>query len=503
MIIDSMDQYQPLLRTLEECSEEKKIDCLRLLLRTDLYFLIRYGCKRKDIEHPWLFARCREVQADPNGHLDLWAREHYKSTIITFGLTIQDILSSHGDDPLPRWKDFPEPSFGIFSHTRPIAKGFLTQIKTELETNDTLKNAFPDILYRDPQSQSPKWSEDGGLVVKRKSNPKESTLEAHGLIDGQPTGKHFTVRIYDDVVTEKAVTTPDMIKKVNAQWGLSLNLGVDGGFERYVGTRYRHNDTYDAIAKHIPVRKYPATTNGKADGTPAFRSQEWIQEKKRAGSYIFACQQLLDPKADSLMSFDEEDLRYYTEAPEKTNNYILCDPANDKKRTSDYTSFWVIGAGRDKNLYALFILRDRLGLVERGDVLFKLHEEYEPLGVYYEQYGMQADIDYLKDRMEREGYRFEITPVAGKLSNIDRVLRLVPDFEQHRIYLPKKHVQILADGSPSDMVQVFKDDEFIPFPVGIHPDMLDSLSRIHDVPKIKYPKPPSKTKRKMVFARAV
>ena len=41
-------------------------------------------------------------------------------------------------------------------------------------------------------------------------------------------------------------------------------------------------------------------------------------QKLWAGSYIFACQQLLDPKADSLMSFNEMDLRYYIEQPKKT-----------------------------------------------------------------------------------------------------------------------------------------------------------------------------------------
>ena len=109
--------------------------------------------------------------------MDLWAREHYKSTIITFGKTIQDILASHGDDPLDEWQDFYEPTFGIFSHTRPIAKGFLNQIKVEFEGNTLLQSVFPDILYSDPKGQSPKWSEDSGLVVKRKSNPKESTIE--------------------------------------------------------------------------------------------------------------------------------------------------------------------------------------------------------------------------------------------------------------------------------------------------------------------------------------
>jgi hypothetical protein len=57
-----------------------------------------------DLNRDWYFARCREVQAAPNGYLDLWGREHGKSSLITFGLTIQDILND------------PEITVGIFSY---------------------------------------------------------------------------------------------------------------------------------------------------------------------------------------------------------------------------------------------------------------------------------------------------------------------------------------------------------------------------------------------------
>jgi len=85
--------------------------------------------------HPWIYARTREVEASPNGHLDLWSRGHYKSSIITFGLTIQNILQN------------PDVTVGIFSHTRPIAKAFLRQIMRELEGNIVLHQTFPDILW--------------------------------------------------------------------------------------------------------------------------------------------------------------------------------------------------------------------------------------------------------------------------------------------------------------------------------------------------------------------
>ena len=100
-IIDiPQSQYPKLLAGLQTLSESVRRARLRNLARTDLYFLLRYICGRDDLEHPWLYERCKEVQRSPNGHIDLWAREHYKSTIITFGLTIQDILRSHGEDPI-------------------------------------------------------------------------------------------------------------------------------------------------------------------------------------------------------------------------------------------------------------------------------------------------------------------------------------------------------------------------------------------------------------------
>ena len=38
--------------------------------------------------------------------------------------------------------------------------------------------------WQNPQKESPKWSEDDGLIVKRKGNPRESTRKAWGLANG-------------------------------------------------------------------------------------------------------------------------------------------------------------------------------------------------------------------------------------------------------------------------------------------------------------------------------
>ena len=466
---------------------EKEKRLKRYKCRTDLFYLLTEVLNRPDVDKPWLKARCIEVQNDPDGYLDLWARDHYKSTIITFGKTIQDILASHGNDPLPQWNG-KEPVFGLFSHTRPIAKGFLRQIKREFETNERLKDLFPDILWKDPQKEAPKWSEDDGIIVKRKSNPKESTVEAWGLIDSQPTSKHFDVRVYDDVVTAESVSTPDMIAKTNNRLELSDNLGTENGVERYVGTRYHYNDTYKMlIDRGIKTRVYPCTDDGTITGNPVLLSADAIGEKRRKqGPYTFACQMLLNPKADEAQGFRSEWLKTYEShnQGEGMNAYILCDPANEKKKSNDYTVFMVVGLGTDNNYYILEITRDRLNLTERTKELFKLHEKWDPKGIGYEKYGMQSDIAHIKDAQERRNYRFDIQEVGGPMPKNDRIRRLIPLYEQGRVYMMVSEHKTNYEGNLQDLAQIFIHEEFKAFPVSEHDDMLDCLARITD-PKLE------------------
>ena len=413
--------------------------------------------------HPWIYARVREVEAKPNGHLDIWSREHYKSTTITFGKTIQDILID------------PEVTVGIFSHTRPIAKAFLRMIMRELESNEVLHQAFPDVLWGKDTRQAQKWSEDDGIIVRRKSNPNEATVEAWGLVDGQPTSKHFQILLYDDIVVQASVTTPEMIDKTRTALEQSYNLTrTDGGVKRFAGTRWHFNDAYKTIMDRgtaIP-RIHPGRIGGTEDGEPVLWSETTHMEKRRdMGPYTYAAQILLDPKADALQGFKREWLRYYTQMNGKTNNYILVDAASSKKKGSDYTAMWVIGLATDGNYYALDIIRDRLSLTERADRLFELHRKWKPKQVRYEKYGLMADIEHMKSKMEQDTYRFDITEVAGRTNKQDRIGRLIPIFEQGKFYLPQTLHKTNYEKVVVDLVQAFVEEEYIPFPVGLHDDL--------------------------------
>src|SRR5271157_5743642 len=261
--------FNDLLETWDDLDEHgRDIPGIRWLALNDRYYLLIKLLRRYDAWHPWLYERCREVEAMPNGFCDIWAREHYKSTIITFAGSIQEVLRDR------------ELTVGIFSHTKPIAKGFLAQIQRELEANENLKACFPDVLYQDPAKESRSWSLDAGLICRREGNPKEATFEAHGLVDGQPTSKHFQLMIYDDVVTRESINTPEQIAKTTEAWELSDNLGTMGGRKWIIGTRYHYADTYSEIIKRgaAKARIHPATHNGQMDGQPVlFTPSEWAR----------------------------------------------------------------------------------------------------------------------------------------------------------------------------------------------------------------------------------
>lgn len=502
---DAMAHYDEVIREAGAMTDVARKKVYRTYGFNDLFFLGVFIIGRTDLVDEWLYERCREVQLQPDGMLDLWAREHYKSTIITFLLTIQDVLND------------PEATIAIFSHTRPNAKGFMRQIKQELENNVDLKYYFDDVLYEYPQSQSPKWSEDDGITVKRQNNPKEATIEAWGLVDGMPTGKHFSHRIYDDIVTQATVTSPEMIMKVDSQLALSIDLGTAGGIERYIGTRYAEFDSYQSLIDKgvLKTRIHPACPFEVVEGEEGkqfkiyfeqavFRTPEILKDKfKKQGDYIFACQQLQDPRGDITKKFSLTWLRWWDADTSRNQNLcIIVDPASGKDRQrkgcdNDYTSMLVLGRGADDNWRLHDGIRERLGLSERADALMELHKLYQPKHVFYEDYGMQADIEHIEYVQNVQTYTFDITPIGGNMSKMNRIMRLMPVFKNGRILLPRSCIRHNPQGEAYNLIKVFVSEEYNAFPVLKHDDMLDCLARIED-PEVKRllnkPQPDTKAK---------
>lgn len=178
------------------------------------------------------------------------------------------------------------------------------------------------------------------------------------------------------------------------------------------------------------------------------------------------------------------------------NCYILVDPANSKSKKSDYTAIIVMVAGVDENLYVLEIIRDRL-IMEKFDIIFNLYQKYKKrfasVVVGYERYGMQLDIHHIKERQERVGVRFPIVELGGRMSKVDRILRLVEPMSNRKIWLPEKYDYRQLDGKVVDTIDLLKQELSIFHPVNgipdaFHDDLSDCLSRICDAElRVTYP----------------
>jgi predicted phage terminase large subunit-like protein len=252
-----------------------------------------------------------------------------------------------------------------------------------------------------------------------------------------------------------------------------------------IGTYYHMADTWHEVLKRqaAKLRRYPGTDNGKEDGKPVLWSVETLLAKRREfGPYNFACQVLLDPVADENQQFKLEWARYYTGCLDlqSMNLYLLVDPANEKKKNNDYTTMLVIGLAADNNYYIVAAIRDRLNLVERTRKLFSMMRQYNIRAVGYEQYGMQADIQHIKYVQEQQNYRFTIIPLGGATPKRDRIKKLIPVFENGRLWLPERLLFKDCDQKTRDFVQEFLDDELTTFPVGAHEDILDDMARVLD-----------------------
>lgn len=467
-MLNTKEQYIELIEELRKLKEEERNQVIRRLCLTDIFFLSFFVLDQQFYYNDFAFNLCKRVSENP-WQLWLVARGHLKSLTITVAHNIQLILNN------------PNIAIAIPSYNLKTAKSFVRQLKIILESNTLLKAIFPEILYQNPATESPKWSEQEGLVVRRTTTRKEPTVMGFGLVDGQATGYHFDVLSFDDVVTQDSVTSSEMIAKTTERLQLADNIGMPSTMKKYCGTRYHYFDTYAEVQKVTPTTVIPATDNGELDGNPVFLTKEELDRKlKEQGRYIFSAQMLLKPVAKEDQTFHLEDFRYYEELP-RVNYYIACDPANTKSKKSDFTAYLVFGFSEDRKVYLVDGVHDKLNLAQRYSVLKALNERYKPLVIGYEKYGLQADIDFFRMENAKTGYFMPISEMGGSVSKEDRILRLASLFERKDLLFPRHLPYVRVFGNePIDIVNNLQ-MELMAFPFAEHDDLSDCLSRCFDI----------------------
>lgn len=218
---------------------EKKIQALQQACKTDLRFLCRevLGMSDWDAMHDDL---AKELQAKDSRKLFLLPRGHLKSSIITVGWTIQQLLINPNERIL------------ITNAVWDKARAFLDQISGYLID----KSALPQIFgaFQTPQCR---WTRDEiEISQKTKANQKEPSISTAGL-EKSLTGYHYDLIIHDDLVDSSNVTTKEQVEKVKGFYRNSLPLLDPGGRIVVIGTRWIIGDLYQEL-----IETQASTING-------------------------------------------------------------------------------------------------------------------------------------------------------------------------------------------------------------------------------------------------
>ena len=395
----------------------------RYLIENDLWFVVCFIMQIPKANHPFVVNRCWDVQGGPRTDtLDVWARYHWKSTIITIAETIQYHLKN------------PTHCTCILAYARPLAKTFLASIQRVFETSETLKFCYPEVVWQKPEVESPSWSLDGGLRLKgAASSRKEPTIGAYGLIEGMPTGLHFERFVGDDFETMDIAESPEMLDKVFNKFQMADNLGTgsDSDIRRIIGTYYSHfgpmirirNMKYSDGRPMYYLRLIPGSDNGKRDGNPVWMDK--ITWERAKGSQYFNSQQLCDPTPESELRLDFKQLKPIEPrfVPRNVYKFMVLDQAGGDetaKTSRDMWSYGVVGVKPcidevgQSEVYLLDIEADKMSHAEGIDGVVRMYLRngiINQLGV--EKVGLSTTEIHITNALRAYGRRISLD--AGNL----------------------------------------------------------------------------------------
>jgi predicted phage terminase large subunit-like protein len=375
----------------------------------------------------------------------------------------------------------PKDSVIAASHTLDLAERFGRRVRNLVASRETA-NVFEVGIAAD-SSAAGRWDTDRG-----------GEYFAAG-VGGSITGRRADLGLIDDPVKSREDADSETKRESTWQWYVNdfLTRLKPGARQVLIMTRWHEDDLAGRLLAReserwrvvkVPMEAGADDPLGRSEGEllwPEWFTSNMVERAKADPRSWYALYQQ-EPRPMGGGEFKREWINYYDGSPDNlkssTNRYMLVDAANEKKKTSDYTAIWVVGLGQDNNIYVLDIVQDKLSLTERAAEVMRLHRKWRPRGVRYERYGMHGDIEHIRYLQNQENYRFSIDEVAGATAKNDRIRRLIPYFEEGRMWFPNTLHRTQHDGVTRDLINTFVEQEYLAFPVAKHDDMIDALARI-------------------------
>jgi predicted phage terminase large subunit-like protein len=387
------------------------------------------------------YITCRSLQplhasiihnvSDNQASMDLAPRGHGKSTIGDVDFCITKVLRN------------PDIRIMIGSKTQTQASAFLKEIRTHFEQNVNLIRIFGDWK----KSRDNVWNDKEFTVNRRTAIKKEATVSALGA-SGAVVSKHFDIIIGDDLVGFENART-EAQRKVLKEWfysSLYPTLEPDGEIH-ILGTRYSPMDLYEDLikSKNYKVNVQQAITVKDGQEYSLWESKFSLEKlrsiREEAGLIIFNMQYQNNTelakgkifKYKYFKHFEEYDIDYDLNRVRvkvldsqgvpywiPVRIYMGADLAISEDETSnnDYFVLTVIGVDKNKNVYVLDYLKERLTFNAQLNAILDYGKNKFPM---VERIGVET-VQYQKS-LAQEIRRLSLLPVVNIQTSKDKVTR--------------------------------------------------------------------------------
>ena len=396
--------------------------------------------------------------------LILIPRDHLKSTIITKGWSIQQMLRN------------PDVRILIANNTWDNARNFLQSIENYL-TASVLPDLFGNFV-------SPRWNKDDCVIRQRRQISDAPTIATTGL-EKEQTSQHYDIIIADDLVARENVKTKEQREKVKDYIASLYALLEPKGMMVVVGTRWSKDDAYedllaDGTWDSLVMDCYDGDETKQAVLFPEKFTIEKLKDlRMKLRASLFSCWYENNPTAREASDFSEEWVRYYDPVTKPPMNlYFSVDPASSLGKDADFSAGVVVGKYADGKIRVVDYFRKRVVPNELVDEIFSVVKKWRMAGHYVrvgvEAFTLKTLKADLQNKQRFEKFYFQVDEIKkmrgpnGERSEVKqaRIRSLQPLFEQGLIEIR------------SDMTDFV--DELLTFPRGKHDDLIDALSLAMD-----------------------
>ena len=289
---------------------------------------------------------------------------------------------------------------------------FDTGMVRQLFDDPILRQLFPDIIPHESERRKWEWGKEG-FCLKRKGNFPEPTYTPAG-IGTNLTGRHFNIRIPDDIVVskihymggEEIQPSPKDVENAKG-WhqaqlsGLAEPQPIHRGDPkilyppavRSLNNRWSPDDYVNFIEENCPeydMAVFPVrwpddhpdeNRRGKPSWPTGARGNEEALKRIESSmsTYIWNYQYLCNPVDPAQQTFRREYVHFFTKEPKKIVKTIgLVDWGLSTDRSACYTGMVIVSEDENGFWYVMDAQRGQWDTQQQKDTFFSLAEQWKP-----------------------------------------------------------------------------------------------------------------------------